>query len=151
MMIDTIVFYILIRVWMTVTLSQGHSSARKQKLLCTNYLTKLWLQFGILLRLVGVLNHILILSHLFNIQGRESCMTDFVDRNMNVGLYSDIYRHIFFFKLCIMIETARFYVLISAWMTLTFIQGHSCIRNKKIWCPFSRKFKDWFRWNSVYC
>ena len=32
------------------------------------------------------------------------------------------------------------YILISVWMTMTFIQGHSCRRNQKLWCPFYHKF-----------
>ena len=32
-------------------------------------------------------------------------------------------------------------------MTLTFIKGHSCIRNPKLLCPFSLKFG----WKSVCC
>ena len=30
-----------------------------------------------------------------------------------------------------MIGTTKLYIFISIWMTLTFIQGHSCMRNKK--------------------
>ena len=43
-----------------------------------------------------------------------------------VGLHSDIYILISF-KLRIMIKTIKFCILISVWMTLTFIQGYSCI------------------------
>ena len=49
-----------------------------------------------------------------------------------VGLYSDIYRPIFF-KLSIVSETTKLHIhiLISVLMTLTFLQGHSCMRNPK--------------------
>ena len=29
-----------------------------------------------------------------------------------------------------MIESTKFYILISVWMTLTFILGHNCVRKK---------------------
>ena len=45
------------------------------------------------------------------------------------GLYSDIYSLISF-KLGVMIETTELYILISVWMTLTFIQGCTSIRNQ---------------------
>ena len=57
----------------------------------------------------------------------------------NVGLHSDIYRPISF-KLGMMVEITGLYILISVWMTLTFFQGHSRIRNQKPPRTFSRKF-----------
>ena len=65
-------------------------------------------------------------------------------------LYWDIYRPISF-KLGVMIGTAKLYILVSVWMALTFIQCHSCMRNQKLRCPFSRKFKPRFGLNSVCC
>ena len=59
----------------------------------------------------------------------------------NVFLYSDIYR-LTSFKLGIVIGTTILYVLISVWMTFTFIQGDSCMRNQKLKCPFSQKFQS---------
>ena len=38
----------------------------------------IWMEFSILLRFVSVMNLILILSHPFNIQGREPYLCDFV-------------------------------------------------------------------------
>ena len=50
-----------------------------------------------LLRLVGVMNLILILSFPSDIQGREPFLYDFIKKkNSNVGLYSDICRPISF-------------------------------------------------------
>ena len=66
---------------------------------CKNYLTNfsmIWIEFGLLLRLVGVINLILILSQPFSIQGREPYFYDFVTKNFKAGLYSDIYRPISF-------------------------------------------------------
>ena len=59
---------------------------------------------------------------------------DFVNKNFDIGLYLDIYWPISF-KLGIMIETTNLNIFISVWMTLTFIHGHSSIRNQKRWCP----------------
>ena len=39
--------------------------------------------------------------------------------NFNIGLYLDIYRTLSF-KLGLMTKTTKFYILISAWMTLTY-------------------------------
>ena len=55
---------------------------------------------------------------------------------VNVGLCLDIYKPISF-ELGMMTETIEFYIHMPLWMTLTFIQGHSCMRNKK---PISCKF-----------
>ena len=71
-------------------------------------------------------------------------------KNVCIGFYSNIWRLISF-KLYMMIETIELCILISVWMTLTFIQDHSCMRNKKCWCPFSRKFVCPFGLNSVCC
>ena len=37
----------------------------------------------------------------------------------------------FSFKLGLLIKTTKPYILISVWKSLTFIQGHSCMKNKK--------------------
>ena len=93
-----------------------------------------WMEFGVLLRLVGVMNLILV-SCLFNIQGREPSMCDFVKKKKKFGLYSDIYRLISF-KFDLMIGTTKRNILISIWMTMTFIQGQDCLINQKLWCQF---------------
>ena len=49
------------------------------------------------------------------------------------------------------IETTMLYILISVWMTLTFIQGHSCMSSHNLQWVFSQKFYFWFGWNSVCC
>ena len=60
------------------------------------------MEFGTLMRLVGVMNLILILSYL---EGREPYIYDFAKKKKkkNIGLYSDICRLIFF-KLGMIIE-----------------------------------------------
>ena len=53
---------------------------------------------------------------------------------------------------CMLIGTAMFYILMLVWMTLIFVQSHSCIRAQTLWCPFSKK-KYLLIWkkNSVCC
>ena len=82
-----------------------------------------------LLKIVSVMNLILILSHLFNIQGREPYLCDFVQRTRTVPWYSDICGLISF-KSGVIIETSKLYILISVWITLTFIEDLSCMRNQ---------------------
>ena len=96
------------------------------------------MEFGIMLRLVGVMNLILIRSGPFSIQRREPYLSDFIKKTtFSIDLYSDIYRLI-----SLIVETTKLYISVSVWMTLTFIQGHSCMRNEKLWHPFSSKFID---------
>ena len=54
------------------------------------------IQFVILIRLVCIINLILNLSCPFVIQRRKSYLFDFIKKNVNVGLYSDIYTLISF-------------------------------------------------------
>ena len=48
------------------------------------------MEVAILLRLVGVVNLIFIVSCLFNVQKRESHLRDFVKKKVNIGLYTDL-------------------------------------------------------------
>ena len=78
------------------------------------------MEFGILLRLKCDDPHnyfILSVQYLWE----RAVLMWFHSKNFNIGLYSDIYRQISF-KHGIIIETSKFYILISVWMTLTFIQ-----------------------------
>ena len=56
-----------------------------------------------------------------------------IQKNFNIGWNSDTYRPISF-KLGMMIETTKLYIMILVWVILTFIQGHSCMtmRNLKL-------------------
>ena len=105
--------------------------------------------FGKLLRLVNMMNLKLTLSlvHSIFIGEKPTYMISLENRNkqtkqqqqqqrdthrenFDIGLYSDIYRPISF-KLGMMIEITKIYICVSVWMTLTFIQGHSCMKNRK--------------------
>ena len=138
---------------MTLTFIQGHWSARKQKLLCHlshESFKLIWMECGMLLRLVDVMNFMLILSCLFSIQGREHYIYYFIKKNyFNISLYSDIYRPISF-KHRTIIKTTKLYILMSCWDDLVFI-CHSCIRKQNLWCPFSHKYVNGYGWNSVCC
>ena len=59
-------------------------------------------------------------------------------KNLSAGLRSDICRPVSF-KLGIMVEKAILYILISVWISLTFIQGNSCNTNQN-YLYFFRKF-----------
>ena len=132
MMIDTIVFYILMLVCLTMTLIQSHRSARKQSF-CTNYLTKFSIDLN---EIWHTVKHWCDRPHThFSSSSEYSrertlllCFNSFF--NINIRLYSHIYRAISF-KLDIMVETTELYILISVWITLTGIQGHSCIKKIK--------------------
>ena len=69
------------------------------------------MEFGLLLRLFGVMKPILIWSHPFNIQGRDSYICDLKKKKKKGGLYSGIYRLISF-KLG-MTGTTKLYILMS--------------------------------------
>ena len=83
-------------------------------------------------------------------------------KNVIIALSSDIYKMIYF-KLSVVIETTVIYMCLFVMATLTFIQGHSCIRHQSIrvvvvvivvflfvWF-FFYEFKYRFRCNSVCC
>ena len=76
-----------------------------------------------------MMNLIFILCRPFNIQGKEHYLRDLffilktttaatTAKTFNVGLYSDICGLISF-KLGMMAESTKLYILISVWMTLT--------------------------------
>ena len=60
----------------------------------------------------------------FTIQEREPYLCDFIKKNpnLNIDLCSEVDRLVSF-KLGMIIETAVLYILVTVWMTLTFIQG----------------------------
>ena len=100
-----------------------------------------WMEFSLLLRLVGVMNLILVFSWPFNKGENPTYMILFVwgffmFLSLDIDLYSDIYRLVSF-KLSMTIETTQLYIFISVWMTFTFIQGHSCMRNQNFCGIFS--------------
>ena len=67
-------------------------------------------------------------------RGRTLLMWFLLKKSNNTGLYWDNYRLISL-TLVVMIETTKLCILISVRMTLTFIHGHSCMRNQKLQCP----------------
>ena len=50
------------------------------------------------------------------------------------------------FKLGMMIEIATLYILMPVWMSLTFVHGHSCMRNQKLLWPYYHKCLYRFGW-----
>ena len=59
----------------------------------------------------------------------------FCGKNVHIVWYSDIYVPISL-KFGIIIETTNLHILISVWLTLTSMQGHSCMRNQNFDAPF---------------
>ena len=89
MMIDTTEFYILILVQLTLTSFQGYRNATKKKTptpfvsIILQKLQLVWMEFGMLLRLVALIILINILSHPIRIQGREPYLCDFFNNKTN--------------------------------------------------------------------
>ena len=154
LMIVTIVLYSLILVLLTLTLIQGHMSARKQKLL-HQVSRKV---FNLLLNGIcctvetswGDERHTRFVSSIKYSREKSMFASFCFWKKVNNGLYSGIYGPISL-KLGMMIETTKLYILISVWKTWTFIHGHSCRWNQKLSYPFSHKFEYWFGWNLVCC
>ena len=67
----------------------------------------------------------------FTIQGREPYLCDIVGKK--------VFKHLKT-KLGLVKEITKFYVLTPIWMTLTFIQGHSCMGSQKRVTIFSQNF-----------
>ena len=109
--------------------SQECEKAKTSAKIVSVFMSILYGMFSILLRFVGVMNLILILSCPICIRRRETYSREFV-KNVNADLYLDIYESISF-KLGMIIETTKLYIFISVCMTLTFIQGHCCMSKKK--------------------
>ena len=96
------------------------------------------MKFVVLLRLVDVLNFILIYVVHAVFEGENT--TYMILLKKKIGLYSEIYGRISFER-DRMVKTTMLYILISVWMTMTFIQGHSCVKSQTCQCPFSGKFE----------
>ena len=94
------------------------------------------MEFDTLFRLVVVMTLILILFRAFNIQGRESYL--YTNKQLNIDLYLDMYKRIFL-QIGLVIEINILYIMISVWMSLTFIHGHSSMRIQRLLCLFSRR------------
>ena len=78
-----------------LTLIQGHRSARKQKTsvaASSQSFQSIWVDFGIQLRLVDVMNLLHILCRPINIKETETYLRDLIKKKtFNFGLYLDIY------------------------------------------------------------
>ena len=130
---NTIVLHILIPIWLTLTLVQGHG-VRESKNFCANYLSKFLIDLNWIWYTIETcwcdephIHSMLSIEHSSETYLYYKLYDVIKKRNFNVGLYSEIS-----FILGMVIKSTKLYILVSVWMTLTFIQGHSCIRNKKI-------------------
>ena len=132
----------------------------------------MWIECYALLKFVSVMNLIPISCHLFSVQERESCLCAFVKTKQNKTKQNKtkqnktkqnktkqnktkqnktLWHRQISFALSMMIGRTKLYILISLWVTLTFIEGHICMINKNIQCRFSQKFRSRFRGNSLNC
>ena len=84
MILDATELYIWILVWLTLTYIQGHRGAKKQNLthkFISESSYSVWMEFVTMLRLVGMMRLMIILSHVINIQRRERYVDDFHSRS----------------------------------------------------------------------
>ena len=125
MIIDTIVLYSLI---------QGHMGARKQKLL--RQLSRKvfnWFEWSMAYHwdlLVWWTWHSFYLFHSIVMGENPTCMISLEKLQCLACIQT----------FGMMRKTTTPYILISVWITLTFIQGHSRIRNQKFGVHFLTKF-----------
>ena len=121
---------ISIQVQVTLTLIQGHRAGIKQSNVATVISQRsqlIWMEYGILLRLVGLMNFTPILPCLISIQDREPYIANFTRKKRALSLAS-IFTFIDFFpfKLGMMINTTALqllYWLESPWTSfkVTFV------------------------------
>ena len=93
----------------------------------------IWMEFGELLGVVGLMSFILILSR--PIFMRENHTDVILLKRINTGLYSGIYWP-FSYKRGMIIDTIVLFILIPVWMILIIIRGHICISNRKLCVNF---------------
>ena len=96
--------------------------------LCANYFTKFLIDLNGIWNIKFHMTFVIHLSCPIGMEGRKY-FYDFCTKRINIGLYSNIYR-LMSFKLGMIIKTSELYIFVSVWMTLTFIQGHGCVRKK---------------------
>ena len=130
MIIDAIELYVLELVfWNKVT------QMRESKIFCANYVTKFPIDLDGMWYTVEThwsyepCAH-LIWSDKYSRKGIRN-LTCVISGKEGLALtcFLDIFRLIYF-KFCVLIETAKLYILMLVWMTLTFMQGYSLVRNQ---------------------
>ena len=113
---------------MTVTFIQGHRHEKKNSLYQFSYFTKVSIRitFIMLLRPVGVMKLIFILSCLICIQGREPNLNEFIPQNSRL-LFGHSQTSFFCCCCCckleILIETMQLFILMPVLVTVTFNFG----------------------------
>ena len=145
--VNTSALYILILVYLTLTLIQGHRCVRKEKksaLIISQSFQSIWIESGLLSSLVSVANLMFILFRSFNILGREPDLRDLIKNNINIGLYSDIYGPISF-KLGLIVRSTFIY---QFWWPLPSSKV-TVVWETKLRCSFSRKCRCRVGWKSV--
>ena len=72
----------------------------------------IWMEFGILLKLVGLIDFMSVLSYVMDIRRRQPYLCDFIKKNFITCLHLDIYGSVSF-KLGVMIETTELSIMIA--------------------------------------
>ena len=89
----------------------------------------IWMNYNMLPQSAGLWKLMLISFHTMNIHGREVDFGDVIWCSFNVLLGLDFGGlEPFSFRFGIPVRTTTFFILIAAWMTLTFTQCHRVIR-----------------------
>ena len=83
------------------------------------------------------------------IKGNNCCCID-CTKDLNIGLHLDIYEPIWF-KLDMMTDATKLYILIIVYVTWTVIQGHRDTKKQTLLCQLSSKDVNEFGWNLVCC
>ena len=119
----------------------------------------IWIEVAMLLKLVCLMNVILSFISLDQFWRERTLVMRFLQKNrkkkkerkkISVGFCLDNYK-LNSFKLGMIIETTKLYILITVLMILTVNLGHSHVRNQALLHPFSCKFLSWLEWSSVCC
>ena len=81
-------------------------------------------------------------------KGGSSTSVSLLKKYFKHWMDADVYRAVSF-KLGRMIETTKLYIFISVCMTLTFIQDHNYMRNKKFWCFLEISWLIWRKFSML--
>ena len=146
---DSIDGYIWTLLWLTLILIQAHRSARKLTFLC-QLSHNVFDQFGWNLAkcwewlVCWTSCSFYFFSSRF--EGENFTLAIWLKKKIIKKNFTSPCIQTYFgpisFTLGMMTGTSELCILTSAWMTLIFIQGHSCMRNKKNkWCKVSQLYE----------
>ena len=119
---------------MTLTFIHGHSCMRNQKLLSIflrNFAVDLD-EIQSVARTCWLLTYLKLMLNLFvTVQGRGHCWWDLMKDMINIVMCQDTCERIYF-KLGLILDTAKLYSLILVWKTVMFTEGHRVRRKVEL-------------------